>query len=216
MTERIKNSFLGAIKGEDFSDVQSSKDVISVVGGIQYLIYSFYIVFVLYQYDFYYGYENIQLLPNAVFVDMRYSFYWVFLFIQLFRIVTFFFYHWLTDLTRYSYWIYSFHKGLNAFYIIFDIVYLVVILISGLGCNASWWPDNVCNDPNYCKALGYLHPTLCRTEDNNVINPNQLQVRLSFSLDFWFTFAFLMFDLLQMANAKSFHLAIIRFLEYNS
>jgi len=196
----------------EFEDIENSVDVITFFTFAHFAIWAVYIYLVVYGYGFFYGYENIERVPNAVFVDRRFGLFFILLFIQIFRIVLYVMYQWSADLIRYSKWIHNAHRGLNSFYFVFDIIYLVVLGVYGLLCNSNALPDNPCNDPiGYCKAYGLSHPTECRTEDYTGLSPSLLQENLSFRLDIFFTIGFFLFDIVQYFNQKAFHLSVVRF-----
>jgi hypothetical protein len=217
-TTAKKEIFLASVKGTDFEDINSSINVITVSNGVNFLLLSFYINFILYNYRFiYYGYENIEVNGTAVFVDRRYSFFWVLILIGMIRIVLYILYQWLADIIRYSWGIYELHKIMNIFFIIFDIIYILVLLFFGWTCNSSLIPENPCNDPiNYCAAYGNVLTTLCKTGSYSAFSSNMLLPNITFTADFWFYVVFLILDIFQLWNANSYHLAVARFVISNN
>lgn len=209
-----------SLQTQELENVIISRGVVGVSALIYSLIVGLYIVFVIFgNSSFYYGYENTERLPSAVFVDRRYNFFWFLYLFQFLRIFVYFLYIWSADWNpyaiNYSFWVYTVHKTLTRIYIFLDILFILIILFLGWVNNSSWFPDNPCNDKNYCAAFGNLWDTLCKTELYTALNPNLLYSNISCTYDFWFSIVFLIFDIVMYMNSKSFHLSIIRYYKFN-
>jgi hypothetical protein len=192
---------------QEIEDVKLSVNVISVFSIIHVIVFILYINFVFDKVSYYYGFENLENLPESIFVDRRYNFFWVIYFLQIFRIFVYFLYILSADTSRYSYIVYIVHKTLNRLYIFLDIVFIIIILILGWLNNSSWFPDNPCNSPLYCAAFGNEWENLCKSGSYIGTNPNLLQTNQLCTYDFWFTLAFLILDIIMYLNAMSFHLS---------
>jgi hypothetical protein len=202
-TNQKKNGY--QIKPE-VEDIKVSVYVISAFSVIHFIIFALYTVFVFSKLDFYYGYENLEKVPYAVFVDRRYNFFWVVYFIQLARIIVYFLYLLSADTTRYSYLVYILHKTFNRIYLFLDIIFIIILLVLGWIHNSSWFADNPCNSPLFCNAYGNQYDTLCSANSYVATEPNFLESNQLCAADFWFTLTFLLLDIIMYLNAKSFHL----------
>lgn len=204
------------MSGDLKTDLDISSGVIGVSGLIYSIVVGIYVTFVIYGLQLYYGYENIERLPYAIFVDRRYNFFWFIYLFQVSRVIIYFLYMWSANKSTYSYWVYTIHKALNRIYIFLDVIFLLILLFLGWVHNSSWFPENPCNDKKYCASFGNQWTTLCKTESYTAYDPKLLYSNQACTADFWLTCIFLIFDIIMLINAKSHHLTYVRYKEFEA
>jgi hypothetical protein len=207
--------FKNTLKGNDFYDISSSRNVITISNIIHLTMLSVYTMLVFLSYDFYYGFENIE-NTISTFVDRRFSFVYVLLVLQILRVLLYMVYQWTADMTKYYELTYTMHKTLNVFYIVVNVIYIIVLIFNYIFCNNTLFPENPCNDPRFCEIYGDEFPDLCRAEDHDPSSTITLQQRINFVLDIWFTLYFLITDVIQLFVEKSLNMAITRLLAFGN
>ena len=202
-----------------FDDVRTGKALLTLHSVLNFLAFPLYMVFVASKYRFPYGYVNPDSAsyPPGIFVDQRFDFFGVVLFLSCNRWINYYFYSWITDSRVYSWWLFTFQRIFATVFFVYDLFYLLVLLVLGLSCNSSFFPSNPCNDPDrYCLAFGNDYPSLCPKNsydpsyDSNYLVPN-----VTFRVDFWFSVGFAASDLIILLAAPSFRLTMRRFLMVN-
>lgn len=204
-------------------DIGTSVNAISITNVVQGLFYLLYLNLVVMQYTsppFFYGlYDgDITVSPPGTFVDRRYSFFWVLMFIQVSRLITYIFYQLLATTQHYSRWLFEIHRILNIVFLVFGIIYfLILVVIYGLNCNSILWAENPCNSKDYCKAYGNTFTTICRsTEFDSSFNPLTLTRNIIFTGDIIFAILFVCFDIVQLVIVQELKLSIARYVYLQS
>lgn len=211
-----KNRFFNSknVINKEREDFMTGRKVITIFSLLHFLLYSAYLAIVLIGYgpNFIYGFRNIQQLPQNNFVDLRYSFFWVILFIHLLRIVLYISYQWRTQIENYTYLNWKIHSTLVIFFLIVDLIYFLTLLFYNWTCNSSWLIVNPCNDniQKYCQAYGNLYPSQCKQQDYTGLPYYELNSNIYFTIDFWFLLGFFFFDLIQYFYGISYHSSFIR------
>lgn len=206
-------------KGKDIGTVIN---FVSGLNGIQFVFYTFYVSAILLQYGsppFFYGFYDYQITTNppGTFVDRRYSFFWVMSFLQITRLLLFSFFQLCATKTTYRRWIFEIHRFLNIFYIIFDVIYLLIMYLGyGFNCNSGILPENPCNSQYYCKFYANVQPTVCKaTEYDASFDISNLNTNLVFIMERVTTIAFLIMDVLQLILASELRICIVRYIVSN-
>lgn len=173
---------------------------------------AFYISFVHLAYkNSYYGYMNTQVSNGtAIFVDRRISYYWVLSIISICRILLIVVSFLLADFTKYSGWLFSLHRKLSVFYIVFDLVYFFSLLFFSGNCNSILFPSNPCNSLYICAAYGDSWTSLCSTDSFTGIAARLLALNLTFTLDFITIIIFFVLDIIQQSIANNLRKVIKR------
>lgn len=194
-------------------DVDTGMTLVVVHVTFTMVVFVAYLLTVSSKYSFRYGYAdpNSGGGPPGYFLDERFSFLWFLFFLNCMRALHYYLYLWIADCRLYSYWLFTLQKVVAVVYVIFDVVYLVDLLILGVQCNASYFPSNPCNDPNgYCKA--YQNENQCPPSAYDPsYDPNDLRPNRAFVLDFWFAVAFGINDIVILASSGAFRLTVRRF-----
>jgi hypothetical protein len=203
-----------------FDDIRIGKALLTLHSLINFIVFPIYLVFVVSKYRFAYGYVNPDAAPTppGIFVDQRFDFFGVSLFISCNRWINYYFYSWITDSRVYSWWLFTFQRIIATAFFLYDVFYLILLLVYGFSCNSSFFPSNPCNDPNhYCSAFGNNYPSLCPKNsydpyyDSNLLSPN-----ITFTADFWFSIWFIASDLIILLASPAFRLTMRKFLIVNS
>jgi hypothetical protein len=159
----------------------------------------------------YYGYMNTQVAPGtATFVDRRISYYWVLSIISICRILLLIVSFLVADFTKYSGWLFSFHRKLSVFYIIFDLLYFFSLLFFSGNCNSILFPNNPCNSVDICASYGDSWTSLCRTNSFTGTSVRLLPLTLAFTLDFIIIIVFFVLDIVQQSITNNLRKVIKR------
>lgn len=199
---------------KDRDDFMISRKVITLFSFIHFTFYSVYLGIILVGYgpNFIYGFRNIQQIPQNNFTDLRYSFFWVVLFVHLSRIVLYISYQWRTQIENYTFINWKFHSILVIFFLIVDVFYFFILLFYGWTCNSSNFIINPCNDnlKQYCAAYGNYYPNYCKDEDYIGLPYYELKSNIYFTIDFWFLIVFFIFDVIQYFYSITYHSTFIK------
>jgi hypothetical protein len=202
----------------DRSEIDEEPDsvhIISVLFSTNIIFFAVYVIAVMFQYKsppYFYGYENLQIntsLPGD-FVDRRYGFFWVLQFIQSLRYLYIILLGSMIILSqgriKISHWMRILFEAIVVWFLIFDIVYLIVMWIHSINNNSIAYVENPCHDQlNYCTAYANYLPTICPTNSYDPLFDNKnLNINQTCRIDFYFNIVWFLVDLIGVWGVGTF------------
>lgn len=167
-------------------------------------LYIAFLILVVFELPFKYGYLRFDLLPGPL-TDDRYSWAWWFVFINIvFRMFTPLFYLYTLLGFRESFKRRWFSRYLGWMFVLNIVTIGFIVLVRCLACNNESIPDSPCNDPlQYCDAFGSLHQDRCSPPFlDPPIDPKTLNPHPSWWTWLYLTIGFVLGDLLLYGMTK--------------